>query len=107
MMTVQQVDITGPRLEGTNPLKQETILPMVIRGVGDPLHEAMMQQGWQGAPVVTIIMPLDPERKKIKGSYYSIHGTFVDTAIKASKVIIISSQLLETQISKQTIILVL
>ena len=43
MMTVQQVDITGPRLEGTNPLKQETILPMVIRGVGDPLHEAMMQ----------------------------------------------------------------
>ena len=86
-MEVQQVDITGPRLDGKNPLKDETRL--TIRGAGEPLKEAMVQQ--QGGLVVSIIMVMDQDRKKIRGSYYSIHGTFVDT-VRASKVINISSQ---------------
>ena len=95
-MEVQQVDITAPRLEGKNPLKDETMLP--IRGVGEQLKEAMVQQGWQGGLVVSIIMVMDQDRKKIRGSYHSIHGTFVDT-VRASKVINISSQCWKHNIS--------
>lgn len=90
-MEVQQVDITGPRLEGKHPLKDETMLPMVIRGVGEPLKQAMLQQGWEGGPTVSLVMVMDQERKRIKGSFYSLHGTFLDSAIRASKVIIISN----------------
>ena len=90
-MEVQQVDITGPRLEGKHPLKDETMLPMLIRGVGEPLKEAMLQQGWEGDPIASLVMVLDQERKRIRGSYYSLHGTFLDSAIQASKVINISS----------------
>ena len=90
-MEVQQVDITGPRLEGKHPLKDETMLPMVIRGVGEPLKQAMLQQGWEGGPTVSLVMVMDQERERIKGSFYSLHGTFLDSAIRASKVIIISN----------------
>ena len=85
LMKVEQVQITGPRLEGGHPLQESTMLPLVIRCLGEPLKESMMNCVWNGGPVASIVMVLGQERKQIRRSFYSIHG-YCSSGIKGGNI---------------------
>ena len=89
-METTRIMIQGERLEGNNKVPNEKWLKLVTRGLAHPLQETLTKWGWTSDPVVSIVLTMDQERKRIKGSNYVVHGTVYDSVIKADKVSVIN-----------------
>ena len=80
------INIQGERLDGTNQLTREMALPLVVRGLGAPVEEKLVALGWKGELVVSIVVAMDNQKNKIKGTFFAIHGPICDLTLEADKV---------------------
>ena len=80
------INIQGERLDGTNQLTREMALPLVVRGLGAPVEEKLVALGGKGELVVSIVVAMDNQKNKIKGTFFAIHGPICDLTLEADKV---------------------
>ena len=80
------INIHGERLYGTNKFTREIALPLVVRGLGAPVEEKLVALGWKGELVVSIVVAMDNQENKVKGTFFAIHGPICDVTLEADKV---------------------
>ena len=80
------INTQGERLDGTNQFTKEMALPLVVCGLGAPLKEKLVAHGWKGDLVVSIVVAMDNQKNKVKGTFFTIHGPICDVILEADKV---------------------
>ena len=80
------INTQGERLDGTNQFTKEMALPLVVCGLGAPLKEKLVAHGWKGDLVVSIVVAMDNQKNKVKGTFLTIHGPICDVILEADKV---------------------
>ena len=80
------INTQGERLDGTNQFTKEMALPLVVRGLGAPVEEKLVAHGWKGELVVSIVVAMDNQKNKVKGTFFAILGPICDVTLEADKV---------------------
>ena len=80
------INIQGERLDGTNQFTTEMTLSLVVCGLGFLLREKLVAHGCIEELVVSIVVAMDTQKNKVKGTFHSIHGPICDVVLQADKV---------------------